>query len=698
MSISEKQILGHVAFRCCYIDALGFVRYDNRNTALGSPAETLFTDNPKLHAAWVMEAIKDKKERQTFITPSVGNKRIMLHVEPVAQGAVLSMFDACEKSKERSEDSLESFYTTALDSLDDYVYAFDRNGRFVYVNLAMRRLYGFDINPIGKQLSELEYPEELATRLNTHIASVFASGTAVKDEVFFTSRTGFSAYFNFIYSPVLDATGKTAFVVGVSRDTTSLVQDISILKNTINATFDSVKEMIQVFTAVRDENGDIIDFAWILINQRAQERFGNVVGKRLLEFNPGVVDAGIFDHFVEVVNSGVPMDYEKRYRAEQFDGWYHQSVVKLGDGIATTTTDITARKHSEEAVIKNLTLLKASESLSMTGSWEYDRVTDLFYFSAGMCSLFGIAEGECVSTDFFKKYVSLTASEKITAFIRAIKNGFSDLETLIEFEIDGERRVHRIRVSFKQGAKPGDLRIIGVNMDVTTVLALETENRMLIRQSYEDREKQHLELLTSTFNAQEEERGHLAVKLHNDLGQSLYGLLLNLKSMMPKIGEVWDLGHENSRLYCVDILKEAIAEARRISHQLTPNVLQQHGLQTSVEELIRKFEPHFRIVYNFKNLPENFQPYHEIFIYRTVQELLLNAVKHAGAKNIQIDISREEKLFVVGVSDDGKGFDNANEGKGIGLSTIRAKLKLLGGVLEISSSKGKNSINVLIPT
>jgi|GEM_PF-5967984 len=698
MSISEKQILGHLPFRCCYIDALGVVRYDNRNTAVGCPAETLFTDNPKLHVAWVMEAIKDKKGRQTVILPLIGNKRMMLHAEPVAQGAVLSMFEACEKGKEKTEDSFERFYTTALDSLDDYVYAFDRNGRFVYVNLAMRRLYGFDIDPIGKQLSELEYPEKLAVRLNAHIASVFASGRAVKDEVFFTSRTGFSAYFNFIYSPVLDATGKTAFVVGVSRDTTALVQDISILKNTINATFDSVKEMIQVFTAVRDEKGNIIDFTWILINKRAQERFGNVVGKRLLEFNPGVIEAGIFDHFVEVVNSGVPMDYEKRYRAEQFDGWYHQSVVKLGDGIATTTTDITARKQSEEAVIKNLTLLEASESLSMTGSWEYDRVTDLFYFSAGMCALFGIAEGECVSTDFFKKHASSTALEKITEFVRAVKNGFSDLETLIEFNIKGVRRIHRIRVSFAKGGRPGEWRIIGVNMDVTTVLALETENRMLIKRSYEDRERQHFDLLTSIFNAQEEERGHLAVKLHNDLGQSLYGLMLTLKSMMPKIGEVWSLGHENSRLYCVDILKEAIAESRRISHQLTPNVLKQHGLQASIEVLIRKFEPHFKIRYTFGNLPENFQPYHEIFIYRTVQELLFNAVKHADAKNIQVDVSREEKLFVIGVSDDGKGFNNAYESKGIGLSTIRAKLKLLGGVLEISSSKGRTSINVLIPT
>lgn len=699
MSISEKQILRHLPFRCFYIDASGVVRYDNHSKAtLGCPVETLFEYNPELYKAWVMESIKTKLSQQKITTSVPGRKRIRLGVEPVAGGAVFSMVDVNGSETVTGEDNLARFYTTALDSLDDYVYAFDRNGRFVYVNQAMRRLYGIDIDPIGKQLSELEYPEKLSVRLNAHIASVFASGKAVRDEVFFTSRTGFSAFFNFIYSPVLDANGKTALVVGVSRDTTALVQDISVLKNTINATFDSVKEMIQVFEAVRNDHGDIIDFTWILINQRAQERFGNVVGKRLLAHNPGVIEAGIFDHFVEVVNTGKPMDYEKRYRAEQFDGWYHQSAVKLGDGIATTTTDITARKQSEDEVVKNLTLLKASESLSMTGSWEYDRDTDLFYCSTGMYGLFKLPCDVSVSTAIFLQHALPSFVKQTKEFIRALKKSNTDLETLIEFEIDGQRRTHRIRVSFTDDAQPGKLRVIGVNMDVTTVFALENQNRMLIRQGYEDREKQQLDLLTSTFNAQEEERGRLAVKLHNDLAQSLYGLLLNLKSMMPKTGEVWSATHENARQFCVDILKDAITETRRISHQLTPSMLQQYGLQVSLEEMIRKFAPHFNIGFDFKGLQDKLQPYHEIFIYRTVQELLLNAVKHAEAKNISISIARAMERFVIEVRDDGKGFDNPNETKGIGLATIRAKLKLLGGSLELSSGKGKTVVRVLIPT
>lgn len=120
--------------------------------------------------------------------------------------------------------------------------------------------------------------------------------------------------------------------------------NLRLLKTTIDSSLD----MIQVFEAVRNDEGTIIDFKWVLNNEASARIYGDVIGKSLLQLQPGVVDEGIFDAFKGVVETGLPQHYEKHYVHEQFDGWFYQSVVKLGDGVATTTSNITERKKAEE--------------------------------------------------------------------------------------------------------------------------------------------------------------------------------------------------------------------------------------------------------------------------------------------------------------------------------------------------------------
>ncbi len=116
------------------------------------------------------------------------------------------------------------------------------------------------------------------------------------------------------------------------------------------ATMDSSQDMIQVFAAIRDDRGAIVDFGWLLNNHTSEHHYGEVRGESLLERNPGVVEIGIFDAFRRVTETGVPEQTERYYDREQFEGWYYQSVVKLGDGVATTTKDISAWKASQAEV------------------------------------------------------------------------------------------------------------------------------------------------------------------------------------------------------------------------------------------------------------------------------------------------------------------------------------------------------------
>ena len=134
----------------------------------------------------------------------------------------------------------------------------------------------------------------------------------------------------------------------IEERTLQLKESRDLLQATMNASTD----MIQVFEAVRNEQGEIVDFKWILINHTSEKIYGNIIGKSLLQRNPGVVKEGIFNTFKEVVETGIHNQSERHYIHEQFDGWFYQSTVKLGDGVATTTMDITERKKAQEEIFR----------------------------------------------------------------------------------------------------------------------------------------------------------------------------------------------------------------------------------------------------------------------------------------------------------------------------------------------------------
>jgi len=123
-------------------------------------------------------------------------------------------------------------------------------------------------------------------------------------------------------------------------------------RDLLQATLDSSMDLIQVFEAVRDASGTIVDFRWRLNNHTSERLYGEVRGQSLLERNPGVVQEGIFETFKRVVETGRSSSDERRYIHEQFDGWFFQSVVKLDDGVATTTKDITAWKAAQDEILR----------------------------------------------------------------------------------------------------------------------------------------------------------------------------------------------------------------------------------------------------------------------------------------------------------------------------------------------------------
>lgn len=148
-----------------------------------------------------------------------------------------------------------------LRSIPDYVYAFDRERRFVYANAAMLRLFGMTAEQfLGKNFAELNYPAELDEKLSADMDRVFRTGEPLHDEVFYRSPTGLSAYFDYVWGPVKGEDGSVELVVGVSRDTTErlrlheqLQERVQPTSEVLGSTQSTLEELLGYLISMQEE-------------------------------------------------------------------------------------------------------------------------------------------------------------------------------------------------------------------------------------------------------------------------------------------------------------------------------------------------------------------------------------------------------------------------------------------------------------
>ena len=210
-------------------------------------------------------------------------------------------------------------------------------------------------------------------------------------------------------------------------------------------------------------------------------------------------------------------------------------------------------------------------------------------------------------------------------------------------------------------------------------------------------QQQQKEILKATLNAQEEERQRIAESLHNGLGQVLYGVKTSLERL--------NIGNSNAVADNIEILNRAkellsmcIQESRKISHELMPSILEGFGLKASIKDVCNQLKGKTHFNCTFSNLDIQLDKYVQLAIYRIVQELSLNIMKHADARNAHIDVSVIDNQIHIMAKDNGKGFDKKKDKKkGIGLKTIESKVKLLNGKISIATKPNETIIRIQFP-
>lgn len=227
--------------------------------------------------------------------------------------------------------------------------------------------------------------------------------------------------------------------------------------------------------------------------------------------------------------------------------------------------------------------------------------------------------------------------------------------------------------------------------------SLQRERDQLDRE-VRDRTATLSELATHLQTVREDERGHLARELHDELGALLTAAKLDVARIKSRLGVISPEATERIQ-HLIETLNSGIALKRRIVEDLRPSTLSHLGLVASLEILAREFEDRSGLSITTDLEMVELGGAAQLTVYRLVQESLTNMGKYAEARQAEIGLHNFDNYIAVEVKDDGKGFDSLKVSAGThGLAGMRHRVEAAGGRLTVTSTPGQGThISAVLP-
>ena len=389
--------------------------------------------------------------------------------------------------------------------------------------------------------------------------------------------------------------------------------------------------------------------------------------------------AGSIDHY----------RIEKRYFRQDGSLVWGQLSVSLLKGrpsplVVAMVEDITEKKKAEEALRTSEERLRLAQQAARIGAFEWNIQTGVDTWTPELESMHGLWPGGFSGKQaVWEELLHPDDRARVLELVnQSLKTG---LPMQAEWRIvwpDGS--VHwiagRWRVLTNDSGEPS--RMVGVNLDVTdrkrTEEALLGTNRRLIE-------------------AQEKERHRIARELHDDIGQRLALLAVELAQMQDSPTE------GRSRLQELHKqVTEISDDVQAISHELHSSKLDYLGIVVAAKNFCKEFGETHKAEVDFQShdVPADLPAEVSISLFRVLQEALCNAVKHSGVKRIEVQLREESDEIRLEIRDLGKGFDveAAQKGRGLGLTSMQERVHAVNGKIAIESKlMGGTTIHVRIP-
>jgi PAS domain S-box-containing protein len=359
---------------------------------------------------------------------------------------------------------------------------------------------------------------------------------------------------------------------------------------------------------------------------------------------------------------------------------------------------------SEDAVKQHLEEIEAIYRNAPVGLGVLDRDLRFIRINKRLADINGFSPEAHVGRTVREMLPEL--ADKVEGGLRQVLDtGEPTLNIELTGETPGSSGVEHTWMESWYPIKNAQNRVVGVNMVVDEITDLKKveadlvemtrtlETRVAERtRSLENRTKQLRHLAVELIEAEERERKRLSDVLHEDLQQLLAAARLELHRTLRSAPDSETLKRAN------ELLGEAIQKSRRLSHELSPAVLTHSGLVASLEWLVRQVGEQFGLAVRLEvdECDLDVSPFVRIFVFRSIQELLFNVVKHARVRSADVHLGCSGEDLVVSVADKGRGFDpgrlETSDGPmGLGLLGIRERGVSIGGSLSIESMPGQGS-------
>ncbi|MES2427864.1 MAG: sensor histidine kinase [Bacteroidota bacterium] len=273
----------------------------------------------------------------------------------------------------------------------------------------------------------------------------------------------------------------------------------------------------------------------------------------------------------------------------------------------------------------------------------------------------------------------------------------------IEKRFETEKKEAQIKLQQAQLKQKSNLIyfLVAGAVGLLTILLLSYRNyrnrqKLQLAKIDELEKEQQLTATEAVLKGEEQERTRLAKDLHDGLGGMLSGIKYSLGNMKENLIMTPDNAQAFER--SIDMLDSSIKEMRRVAHNMMPEVLIKYGLDTALTEFCGEIDRSGVIHVNYQSVGMQKAAIEQttaVAIYRIVQELVNNVIKHAAAKNVlvQAHLSEQEELLIITVEDDGKGFDTTTlkQAEGMGWQNIQNRVEFLKGKTDIQSLSGQGT-------
>jgi PAS domain S-box-containing protein len=562
--------------------------------------------------------------------------------------------------------------------------AVEPDGEFRFLSVSRDFLMVTGLNReqvVGSLVRNVIPPPSRDTVLN-HYREAIRTGQPVRWEEKSVYPAG-QKYGEVAVTPLYDASGLATHLIGI-------VHDITERKRLEERRAEDLLEAAPDAMVVLDQAGRIV-----LINAQTERLFGYQRDE-------------ILGQHVDVL---IPQRFRQRHRAHRLtffseprvrpmgaqlqlfglrkDGTEFQveislSPIKTSEGILVTSAirDITERKQAEQALRESEQRFRLAAQTGKMYSFEWDLTTDIVMRSPEHIKVLGATEPlrfdhrqfvDTIHPDDRAKFIATMAAltpENPTAEVIFRERGSDGALVWLKSSgrgfFDSERRM---------------LRVIGMVADITDLKRAEESVAEMTRKLIE---------------AQEQERARIGRELHDDINQQLAMLSVELEQLQHNPSEFQNQVQELRKQ-----TSEILNDVQALSHDLHSSKLDYLGVVGGIKSWCKEFAERQKLDIDFRAdvsspLPRELG----VTLFRVLQEALQNVVKHSGAMRVEVQLRKDSTWVHLLISDSGKGFDveAASQGRGLGLTSMRERVRLMNGTMAIDSvPMGGTKIHVRVP-